>query len=223
MKIFSSRADLAGTLFYIEQVEAYFRLNAPHKVLSAVFALLADSNAHLQALSPWSTVLPVTSIPCPQTQPLPSKIATETTTSASTSTGFESGSESIHVRNNRVHRSLFFARESLRISAILLQPFMPEKMDILLDRLGVALDQRGLAGLAFDDGLVSEGLDGRGQGAESIRVGKGSRSKLINDRQKEILFPSIVLAVEGEGSTAKPMRSKRLGKKERELIKKSES
>ena len=100
---------------------------------------------------------------------------------------------------------------------------MPEKMDILLDRLGVALDQRRLTGLAFDDGLVEEGLDGRGQGAEWIRVGKGSRSKLINDRQKEILFPFVVQAVEGEGLKVKPKRSKRLGKKERELIKESES
>lgn len=41
-----------------------------------------------------------------------------------------------------VHRALFFGSESLRIAAILLQPFMPDKADQLLEMLGVPAERR---------------------------------------------------------------------------------
>ncbi|KAK0636350.1 putative METHIONYL-TRNA SYNTHETASE, mitochondrial [Bombardia bombarda] len=44
-----------------------------------------------------------------------------------------------------VNKSIFFAAESLRITGILLQPFMPRKAKELLDRLGVASNKRTLA------------------------------------------------------------------------------
>jgi methionyl-tRNA synthetase len=51
-----------------------------------------------------------------------------------------------------VHRALFYSSETLRISAILLQPFMPEKAHQLLDTLGVANWRRGWSDLALGEG-----------------------------------------------------------------------
>lgn len=53
-----------------------------------------------------------------------------------------------------IHRALFYAREALRISAVLLQCFMPEKMCLLMDRLGVPTEERGLAHLQVGQGRI---------------------------------------------------------------------
>lgn len=51
-----------------------------------------------------------------------------------------------------MHRSLFYESEALRISGILLQPFMPEKAKQLLDTLGVSEEKRGWAELGLGEG-----------------------------------------------------------------------
>lgn len=51
-----------------------------------------------------------------------------------------------------VHRALFFGSETLRMSAILLQPFMPTKSEQLLDMLGVPADRRAWACRYFGQG-----------------------------------------------------------------------
>lgn len=51
-----------------------------------------------------------------------------------------------------IHRALFYASESMRISGILLQTIMPEKSSELLDRLGVRLDKRRWEDLGIGEG-----------------------------------------------------------------------
>lgn len=51
-----------------------------------------------------------------------------------------------------MHRSLFYESEALRITGILLQPFMPEKAKQLLDTLGVSVGKRGWAELGLGEG-----------------------------------------------------------------------
>jgi len=53
---------------------------------------------------------------------------------------------------SEIHRSLYLSCESLRISAILLQPFMPEKSRILLDALGVGEEARKWENVGFGRG-----------------------------------------------------------------------
>ncbi|KAI1338985.1 tRNA synthetases class I (M)-domain-containing protein [Xylariaceae sp. FL0016] len=63
-----------------------------------------------------------------------------------------------------VNQIIYHAAESLRISGILLQPFMPEKAAQLLDQLGVAVERRTLkyaqvgADLDYGTSLVEVGL-----------------------------------------------------------------
>lgn len=65
-----------------------------------------------------------------------------------------------------LHESIYTSAESLRITGILLQPFMPGKAAELLDHLGVAKDKRQLEhatwGGDYDYGvpLVALGKDG---------------------------------------------------------------
>ncbi|ORY55326.1 methionyl-tRNA synthetase [Leucosporidium creatinivorum] len=51
-----------------------------------------------------------------------------------------------------MHRSLFYESETLRITGILLQPFMPEKSKQLLDTLGVSEERRGWPDLGLGEG-----------------------------------------------------------------------
>ena len=50
---------------------------------------------------------------------------------------------------DRLHEVIYLCSESLRICGILLQPFMPEKMNRLLDMLGVSRDARLYGNTAF--------------------------------------------------------------------------
>ncbi|KAI1754558.1 tRNA synthetases class I (M)-domain-containing protein [Xylaria castorea] len=67
-----------------------------------------------------------------------------------------------------VEQTVFLAAESLRIAGIILQPFMPEKMSELLDRLGVNPDRRTLAdAVVYADDSYGTSLMPLGTGAES--------------------------------------------------------
>lgn len=59
-----------------------------------------------------------------------------------------------------VHRALFFGSETLRMSAILLQPFMPSKSAQLLDMLGVPADQRSRSYRSLGQGGVRTAVAG---------------------------------------------------------------
>lgn len=94
---------------------------------------------------------------------------------------------------------LFQAAESLRISGILLQPFMPDKATRLLDTLGVAQDRRTFAyavprsdssyGVPFvdpgrcrDDGLfppLIEDMDVNFGGSEKTRKKATSKMEIV--------------------------------------------
>lgn len=70
-----------------------------------------------------------------------------------------------------VEQIVFLAAESLRISGILLQPFIPEKASELLDRLGVSPDRR-----TFEDAVIY-GDDS--YGSPAIPLGKGAHNSLF--------------------------------------------
>ncbi|GAA5883391.1 hypothetical protein JCM16303_006727 [Sporobolomyces ruberrimus] len=53
---------------------------------------------------------------------------------------------------SEIHRSLYLSSEALRISGILLQPFMPTKSKVLLDSLGVKESDRGWEKAKFGQG-----------------------------------------------------------------------
>jgi methionyl-tRNA synthetase len=66
-------------------------------------------------------------------------------------------------------KAIVYAYETLRISAILMEPYMPTKAAELLDRLGVDSSQRGWTQCVFnnkiDVGQLVKGLkDGKGPG-----------------------------------------------------------
>ncbi|KAI1480200.1 tRNA synthetases class I (M)-domain-containing protein [Daldinia eschscholtzii] len=70
-----------------------------------------------------------------------------------------------------VEQIIFFAAESVRVAGILLQPFIPEKSSLLLDRLGVGADRRTFedARLYADDGY----------GTPIVPLGEGAQSSLF--------------------------------------------
>ncbi|KAI0169649.1 tRNA synthetases class I (M)-domain-containing protein [Hypoxylon sp. FL1284] len=74
-------------------------------------------------------------------------------------------------RIEAVHQIIFYAAESMRITGILLQPFMPEKSTGLLDRLGVSHDRRTMsyAELHADDSY----------GTSMVPLGEGAHSSLF--------------------------------------------
>lgn len=76
-----------------------------------------------------------------------------------------------------IHRALFYASESMRISAILLQTIMPEKSNELLNRLGVKNENRNWENLGVGMG---------GDRNDVVTGGVGVPH----------LFPSVILPVE---------------------------
>lgn len=71
-----------------------------------------------------------------------------------------------------MHRALYYESEALRIAGILLQPFMPEKAEQLLDTLGVHGDRRGW---------------------EEARLGGGGEREMMKGKLKQ-LFPNVKVA-----------------------------
>lgn len=71
----------------------------------------------------------------------------------------------------RVKVIVYLSAEALRVSGILLQPFMPDKAALLLDMLGVARDRRGFRSASFgaDDSY----------GASFVDLGKGHQNVLF--------------------------------------------
>ncbi|CAJ2507780.1 Uu.00g089660.m01.CDS01 [Anthostomella pinea] len=70
-----------------------------------------------------------------------------------------------------VNQIIYHAADSLRVVGILLQPFMPEKAALLLDRLGVGEDRRGFGDAKLD---VDEDY-----GTPVVPVGAGAQSSLF--------------------------------------------
>jgi methionyl-tRNA synthetase len=86
--------------------------------------------------------------------------------------------ESARAKLNQV---IFYTNESIRISAILLQPIMPGKMAQLLDSLGVAQDRRTFqhAALGVDDAY----------GIEPAVLAERGGYKAKHPQASETLFP----------------------------------
>ena len=71
----------------------------------------------------------------------------------------------------RIKVIVYLSAEALRVSGILLQPFVPDKAALLLDMLGVARDRRDLSSASFgaDDSY----------GASVVDLGKGHQNVLF--------------------------------------------
>lgn len=99
-----------------------------------------------------------------------------------------------------IHRALFLSFESLRISAILLLPFMPDKAMTLLDQLGVPKEKRKW---------------------ENTGLGGASEDVLEKIEITSVLFPGIfsepLIKVDTEG---KELKSNRSIKKNKRLLQK---
>ena len=80
-----------------------------------------------------------------------------------------------------VDEVIFLCAESLRISGILLQPFMPTKMKTLLDMLGVSEDARG-----FENAVLGSDKD---YGVPMIDLGKDMEG---------VLFPPLTAEYDEE-------------------------
>ncbi|KAK4058707.1 methionyl-tRNA synthetase [Microbotryomycetes sp. JL221] len=83
---------------------------------------------------------------------------------------------SLNSNSKIVHRALSYARETLRICSILLQPFMPNKSNELLNRLGINQQDRNWNKVQF------------GQGSSMV-------SQEVGQKKQEVLFPPIKLPV----------------------------
>ncbi|KAJ1875758.1 methionyl-tRNA synthetase [Coemansia sp. RSA 990] len=63
--------------------------------------------------------------------------------------------------NARLQTVLFYVLEAVRLSALMLQPIMPQKSSILLDHLAVAASERSWDHVQFGKGWPSTGVDRR--------------------------------------------------------------
>lgn len=78
----------------------------------------------------------------------------------------------VHPRDQvKLDRIVFLCAEALRVCGILLQPYMPGKMEMLLDMLGVGRDARG-----FEKARYSGDLE---YGTSTLGLGKGTTGVLF--------------------------------------------
>lgn len=86
----------------------------------------------------------------------------------------------------QLHQIIYTASESLRVACILLQPFMPDKMQQALDQLEVAPDNRGFQYAAYGrDTTYALTVSAKAQGSRL----KGKRIKHAKDN---VLFPPLI-------------------------------
>jgi methionyl-tRNA synthetase len=77
------------------------------------------------------------------------------------------------LQRDRLNVALFYAIETVRIASILLQPAMPATMAYVLDRLGVANDERAWNDANFGAGWPSQGDRGDARSRRVFGVDKG--------------------------------------------------
>lgn len=75
------------------------------------------------------------------------------------------------VEAEAAHQIIYHTAEALRVTGILLQPFMPEKSAGLLDRLGVDQGQRTFDFARFDSDVA--------YGVPAVPLGEGAQSSLF--------------------------------------------
>ena len=121
-------------------VDRHFEKLDPGAALKLIMQTIFETNAYMQAMSPWNLVS-------------------------------EAEGDTVEQAHARVDVVVYLCAEALRVCAILLQPYMPDKAAELLDMLGVAADRRG-----FDAARV--GLDAD-YGKSKVDLGRGHAGVLF--------------------------------------------
>lgn len=139
------------------QAEALMKELYPNRALQRIMKLIYDTNAFLQQASPWTMVTQLRS-------------AMADTTGAEMYNAAQAGL-TIEKMEEQIDRSIFLAAEALRMTGILLQPFIPASAKKQLDILGVAEDRRTWewCRVGKDDSY----------GVPLIELGKGSKGALF--------------------------------------------
>ena len=101
-------------------------------------------------------------------------------------------------RKQYVHEIIYHCSETLRICAVLLQPYMPTKMAKLLDLLGVSPTARTFVDAKLDSN-PDYGLSDESEMTAS--AGSQGEKKIWSNRFDRALFPPLLVDF---GSTASP-------------------
>lgn len=111
-----------------KQVDTLMNELYPNRALQRIMRIVYDTNAFLQQSSPWTMVTQLRS-------------AMADTTGKEMYDAAQKGL-TLEEMKAQIDRSIYISAESLRLTGILLQPFMPVSAKKLLDILGVAEDRR---------------------------------------------------------------------------------
>ncbi|KAK3625475.1 methionyl-tRNA synthetase [Elasticomyces elasticus] len=144
------------------QVDRHMRDLHPNRALQAVMKGVADMNGYLQQASPWTTVTRLQGVAADTTG---EQIQTLLKDEGKTPEDLES----------EIDRTVYMAAETLRLSGLMLQAFIPDSAARLLDMLGVANNRRSWEWCVVgrDDSY----------GDPAVPLGKG---------EEGVLFPRLV-------------------------------
>ncbi|KAK4617345.1 putative methionine--tRNA ligase, mitochondrial [Fulvia fulva] len=137
----------------------------PNKALRTIMSAVSEANAELQRLEPWLVVSRIRSAMADTTGAELRQLDDER--------GVQGGL-SVEMMEGDIERCIFFAAETLRLTGILLQPFMPTAAKKQLDMLGVAEARR-----SFDWAVIGKDET---YGTPLMPVGNG---------KDDVLFPPL--------------------------------
>nr|POE48393.1 putative methionine--trna ligase, mitochondrial [Quercus suber] len=139
------------------RVDAQMKALHPNKAAEVIIHRIHNTNSFITALSPWLLVTKLRS-------------AMADTTGQEMYEAEKAG-QSIEQMELEIERTIYLSAETLRLSGIMLQPFMPAAAKRLLDMLGVAMDRRTWE-------WCSEGRDDS-YGTPMVPLGKGDQGSLF--------------------------------------------
>ncbi|KAK5693659.1 methionyl-tRNA synthetase [Elasticomyces elasticus] len=144
------------------QVDRHMRDLHPNRALQAVMKGVADMNGYLQQASPWTTVTRLQGVAAD-------------TTGEQMQTLLKDEGKTPENLESEIDRTVYMAAETLRLSGLTLQAFIPGSAGRLLDMLGVAEERRSWE-------WCQVGKDDT-YGDPAVPLGKG---------EEGVLFPRLV-------------------------------
>lgn len=87
----------------------------------------------------------------------------------------------------RLHQVVYAATEAARVACILLQPFMPDKMQKALDQLQVAPERR-----SFEHAKYKKDISYAATVSQDIQASRRRGWKRIKDAHDKVLFPPLI-------------------------------
>ncbi|KAF2863527.1 hypothetical protein K470DRAFT_103811 [Piedraia hortae CBS 480.64] len=141
----SASAELLTSLQTLpSRTASHMEALRPERALRTIMSLVVKANSYLQIAQPWAVIKRIQE---------------------------NSGDE--EELTSKLDESIYLAAESLRLVGILLQPFIPQKAEMLLDRLGVDKTRRSWDWCAV-------GADST-YGVPMMDLGKGKKGVLFQD------------------------------------------